>query len=355
MQVELNRREAMGVLGAAALAFGLGGGATAAEGKKRLGIGTHSFGMHWQLAKASPERARFTDALGFLKFCHELGAGGVQVALGADAEKAAAVRRKADEYGMYLEGQTQLPRNESDVERFEADLRAAKAAEVKLLRTVMLSGRRYEVFDTLEQFNEFARQSWQSLVLAAPLLQKHRTALAIENHKDWLAAEFLKLLERISSEYVRVCIDTGNNIALLEDTIELVEALAPYVVSVHLKDMAVAEDREGFLLAEVPLGRGVLDLKRIIAICNQANPVVQFSLEMITRDPLKVPCLTDKYWATFENRSGKELARTLSMVREKAPREGLPRVSQLTEVERLAAEIENVRVSLEYARAELEM
>ena len=43
-----------------------------------------------------------------------------------------------------------------------------------------------------------------------------------------------------------------------------------------------------------------------------AKPDVKFSLEMIVRDPLEVPCLTDKYWATFENRSGSYLARALS-------------------------------------------
>jgi len=35
----------------------------------------------------------------------------------------------------------------------------------------------------------------------------------------------------------------------------------------------------------------------------------------VVRDPLEVPCLTDKYWATFENRSGKYLARALSIAR----------------------------------------
>ena len=36
---------------------------------------------------------------------------------------------------------------------------------------------------------------------------------------------------------------------------------------------------------------------------------------MITRDPLKVPCLTDRYWATFADLPGRHLARTLSLVR----------------------------------------
>jgi len=66
--------------------------------------------------------------------------------------------------------------------------------------------------------------------------------------------------------------------------------------------MAVQEYEEGFLLSEVPLGEGFLDLKKMVAILQKANPTIQFNLEMITRDTLKIPCLTPKYWATMETR-----------------------------------------------------
>src|SRR5207253_5553332 len=122
-----------------------------------------------------------------------------------------------------------------------------------------------------------------------------------ENHKDWRAPELLDILKRLSSQWVGVCVDTGNNIALLEEPTAVVEALAPHAISSHLKDMAVQEYEEGFLLSEVPLGEGFLDLKRMVAVLQKANPTIQFNLEMITRDPLKIPCLTSKYWATMEN------------------------------------------------------
>ena len=49
---------------------------------------------------------------------------------------------------MYLEGQIILPRTEADVERFDAELAAAKEVGVTILRTVMLGGRRYENFNS---------------------------------------------------------------------------------------------------------------------------------------------------------------------------------------------------------------
>ena len=72
---------------------------------------------------------------------------------------------------------------------------------------------------------------------------------------------------------------------------------------------------------------------------------------MITRDPLPVPCLTEKYWATFGTLPGLHLARTLSMVRAHSSRRPLPRVEGLTVEERLGREDENVRRCLDYARA----
>ena len=51
--------------------------------------------------------------------------------------------------------------------------------------------------------------------------------LAIENHKDLRLGEFLGILKAFDGEFVGVCLDVGNSIALLEDPMEVVEALAP--------------------------------------------------------------------------------------------------------------------------------
>ena len=79
-------------------------------------------------------------------------------------------------------------------------------------------------------------------------------------------------------------------------------------MSVHLKDQAVREYEDGFLLADVPLGQGDLDLMAAWWIsCASPGRRCAFSLELIMRDPLKVPCLTERYWATLPSVSGREL------------------------------------------------
>jgi L-ribulose-5-phosphate 3-epimerase UlaE len=60
---------------------------------------------------------------------------------------------------------------------------------------------------------------------------------------------------------------------------------------VHLKDLAVSLADKGFQMAEVPLGQGVLPLEAMVKILRAKAPRTDFYLEMITRDPLLVPCL----------------------------------------------------------------
>src|SRR5262249_47531886 len=195
-----------------------------------------------------------------------------------------------------------------DTERFEADLKATRAAGAEVVRTVCMPGRRYETFDTAEQFKRFAEDAEKAIRRAEPVAARHRVTLAVENHKDWRTDEMLGWLKKLSSGWVRVCLDTGNSVALLEDPTATAEALAPFVATTHLKDMGVAEYADGFLLSEVPFGEGFLDLSKIVALVRKANPKVRLNLEMITRDPLKVPIPTPNYCSTLPTRTPNQLA-----------------------------------------------
>jgi hypothetical protein len=117
--------------------------------------------------------------------------------------------------------------------------------------------------------------------------------------------------------------------------------------------MGVEEYPDGFLLSEVPLGKGFLNLSKIIALCKHHNSAVTFNLEMITRDPLEIPCLKHEYWAAFDRVPGSDLARTLRMVKQNKSKSPLPRISQLSAEDRLAAEEENIVECLSYSRNKL--
>ncbi len=318
--------------------------------RSRLGIVLYSYSIRARLEKAKG----FAEPLRFLTFCHERRASGVQLPLGIrDGRAAKVLRGTAERLGMYLEGSVRVPRDAADRDRFEAELRTAKEAGADVVRTVLLGGRRYETFSSAQEYRAFQQRAERSLRLALPVLARQRLRLAVENHNDYRADELAELMRRLHSEWLGVCVDLGNNLALLDDPAATVQALAPWALTCHLKDMALAECADGFLLSEVPLGEGLLDLPRLVGLLRKARPGIRFGLEMITREPLTVPCLGERYLATLGDVPARDLARTLALARRQAVKKPLPRIGGLSPSQQLAREDENVRRSLAHGRDRL--
>lgn len=321
---------------------------------RRFGITIASYMQRWR-KRGTPESGQppWNDALDVLDHCQDLGAGCLQIGVAKWTEDfAGKIRDRREQLGIHLEGQIRLPWKEADAERFENDLKAAKEAGATILRAVCLGGRRYETFDTREDWNRFKADSKQALERAEPILARHQIKLGFENHKDWRAEEHVDLLKHLDSEFIGATFDFGNNLALLEDPCEVAEALAPYLFSTHVKDMGLAECENGFLLSEVPMGTGMLDLKRLKEICQKGNPDVWFNLEMITRDPLVVPVLTDSYWTTMDFIGASELAQVLKLAKPGTV-DSLPHLSDKSWEDQMALEERHIRESFAYARAEL--
>ena len=298
---------------------------------------------------ASPQRLLEVDRL--MTLAASVGAAGAHGGMTQiDMEWAKRTRQMKEDLGMYVEVQTFLPREDPAV--FEHAVKVAKEAGATSLRVVCLLGRRYEMFDTLDGWKQAIVGFHKQIAAAIPIVEKYKMPLGIENHKDWRVDEQVALLRQYDSEYLGVSLDTGNNLTVLDDPMEVVEKLAPFTFNVHLKDMAALESERGYLLSEVPLGEGMLDIKGMVAAVRRARPDVYFSLEMITRDPLEVPCLDEKYWATFDDVNGVHLARLLRLIRAHKPA-SLPRISGLTPEERYALELDFVERSIDYACREL--
>lgn len=335
----------------AALALSFGNAPSLFAPGQPLGMVVHSYASRWNSKVDSKTYPGFTSAIDLLEHCHQLGAAGIQVVINNwSPDFTRQVRDRRERLGLYLEGSVPFPMKAEELARFEQNVIQAREAGARILRTVCSSGRRYEVYHSAEEFSTFQKTARQALQRVVPLLSKHGVKLAVENHKDWRAEELALLLKELGSEWLGVTLDFGNNLALLEDPTAVVTALAPYTLSTHVKDMGVAEYPGGFLLSEVPLGTGVLDLPRLVALCRKHNPAVTFNLEMITRDPLEIPCLTDDYWSTFGGVPGTDLARTLRLVRTDRSPKPLPKVSGLTPEDRLAAEDQNIRACLNYGQ-----
>ncbi len=348
----MNRRTFLASIPALAAARSLLGAAGAPQA--RIGICTFSCHQQWNAVQAKQEGVKFSDAIGFYGYGRSLGAEGVQTALRSKDETIAKqLRKRVEEDSGYYEGDLSLPKNEADIARFETDVKLVRETGAVVARSTCTGARRYEFFKTLDEFLQFHAQSEKSLALAEPIVRKYRLKLAIENHKDHTADELVALMKKYDSEWLGVLVDTGNNIGLLEDPYETVEALAPYAMSVHFKDMAVQPYEDGFLLSEVLLGTGALDLPRIVASLTKSNPSIVFNLEMATRDPLRVPCLTDRYFATFPERKAGRLEAMMAWVKTNPPRQQPPFVSGKSVVQILADEEANNRDCLGWMRKNL--
>jgi sugar phosphate isomerase/epimerase len=294
-----------------------------------------------------------------IEHCHSLGLGPVETSLpSGGAEAVRAFRQKTESYNMPVILNTPLPRDAGEMAAFEAAVKSCKEAGAVALHAAM-TARRYEQFDSLEAFKKSFEQNQTTVALAEPVLRKYRIRLAIENHKGWRAAEQAAWMKRLSSEWVGVCLDFGNNVSLCEDPADTLSHLAPYTIFCHIKDMGVEAYPDGFLLSEVVFGEGIVNLRQTVDTLRQRDPNILFCLEMITRDPLKVPVFTSRYWATFDDSysplPGRDLARVLDIVRKNPPKRPLPRMTGLSPEAQVKAEDDYNQKCIDYARKNLDL
>jgi sugar phosphate isomerase/epimerase len=328
----------------------------------RAGLGSgqgQSLPMLKNMGGEGPGFGNRNRAGGFdiLEHCRGLGLGVVRLNVpqgGPDAVRA--LRKKLDSYGMRCIVSAAPPRTDAAVAAYETSIAAAR--ELGAVTThASFTARRYEEFDSFEAFKTSFDAHKKSVERAEPILRKHKMKLAIENHKGWRAAEHAAWVKQVGSEYVGVCYDFGNNISLCEDPAETYRLLAPLTIYVSFKDMAVAPYDEGFLLSEVALGEGMLDLPGMVKGLQQRDPNMIFALEMITREPLKIPVFTKKYWATFDDTvsplPGRELARILEIVR--TTKKPLTTTAGLSPADALKLEDDLINRSIAYARKNLSL
>lgn len=104
--------------------------------------------------------------------------------------------------------------------------------------------------------------------------EKKGIHLAIENHIDYDSDEILALVKAVDSEYFGVNFDTGNFLRVLDDPIQAMEKLAPYVKATHIKDLlpvkSIAANEWNFFSC-VPTGQGIIDNSKLIQLLKEAN------------------------------------------------------------------------------------
>ena len=320
---------------------------------KRLGLAIHSYSNRWKAKPTSLKYPPFQDVLDVMDHCHSIGVSSLQISVQDwDRDKAQKARASSESYDMNLEGIIRLPQAPGDVPRFTQELRLGREAGARVFCAAM-GGRRFEIFTQMEDFERWKVSTLAALALAEPVARRLGAYLAVENHQDFEMHELLALVKKVASKHVGICLDTGNNLALLEVPMAVVEALAPYAFTVHLKDISIRSVAAGFEMAEVPLGKGIFDLPAMVNTIRRAAPLAEFHLEMTTRNPLLIPCLSEQYWTTFPQKPGVDLVRTLALAQQQIGKKSLMRISELSSEARLNLEETNILESLYFAAEKL--
>ena len=352
MNKAICRRTGLKLLAASVLPGTLFGQSPSSRSAMGLVIYDCNLRQRW-LKKSNPSFDLFSP-LNFLTHCNQVGAGGMQARLGElTPQEIQQLRSYSEQHDLYIEAIVSPPKSKKETNRFKSEIQTAIEVGALSARTTIMPGRRYEQFKTLAEFKEFEQRGKRMLQIAAPIAERLRFPIAVENHKDQRISERVDLFRALSSEFIGACVDTGNSFALLDGAYEPLEALAPFAFSVHLKDQALQPSKEGFFLGDIPLGQGSFDLKKMVAILRRKKPDIRFSLELITRDPLHVPCLTPQYWATMSQVPADDLNNTLAFVRNNPAK--LQYVSEHSNEHQVELENSNVRMSLQYARSELNL
>ena len=323
------------------------------HGRRGLGAAPAGFGAR------SRANRNAIPPVDWIDYCQSQGYGGVETGPPpTDPAQIATLRGRIESYNMRIMFDFPLPRTDADVPRYETLVKAAKEIGAFGVHAA-LTARRYEEFSTSDAFKASFDANKALVARAEPVMRKYKIPLSIENHKGWRSAEQAAWLRSLGSEYVRVHLDFGNNVSLCEDPMETLDNLLPYVLACHIKDMAVAPYEDGFLLSEVPLGDGFLDLKGMVQKLRQKDPAMGFDLEMITRDPLKIPVYTKKYWVTFDDTysplPGRDVARIFEILKSNPPAKVLPTTTGFSQAEQLRIEDENNLRSLQWARENLDL
>jgi len=217
----------------------------------RLGLG--SYACAWAIGFPGSRPAVPLDAVGLIRRAAGLGLGLVQIADNLPLEdlppeEIASIRRAALSAGVAVE----LGTRGIAPARLRRMFELCGVFDCRLLRVVV------ETADHHPSPAEVTRAIGE----LTPELERLGIVLAIENHDRFPAMSLALIMDAIRSPNVGVCLDTVNSFGCLEGPEYVVSTLAPFVVSLHVKDFTIrrAGHMMGFEITGAPAGQGMLDI-----------------------------------------------------------------------------------------------
>jgi len=239
-----------------------------------LKVGIDSYSYHRFFGEVYPQQTEPDNPLNtmeFLERAHELGVAGVSLEScfieSFDSDYLKELKAALDEYDFdrvwawgHPDG-LEAGQNEEALDDMIGHIEYAKAIGAEIMRVVgsSLAFRNQPHGPQLKKLRKMFKK-------AVKVAEDMDIKLAVENHFDYNADEYLALLEDIDSAYFGLTFDTGNFMRMLDEPVTAMEKLGEYVYATHIKDLKIAPGvaaDEWFFFSSVAVGDGYINMKKL--------------------------------------------------------------------------------------------
>jgi sugar phosphate isomerase/epimerase len=256
-------------------------------------------------------RSQGWSAFEYLQYCASQGVQGVHFSeprfLGSlDEDNLRQVREEAERLGIGIEiGMLSIcPASKlfdatkgTAEEQLTRMIRAAQVVGSPILRAVL--GNRFDRHCGVPM-QEYIESTVRVLRGVRSVALDAGIRIAIENHGgDLRACELRELVEAAGTDFVGVCLDSGNLPLTFDLPCDALDLLAPYVVTTHIRDARIFSTETGVAVAWVRAGEGNIGLEPFLRRLVKLKPECPLQLETIVLEPRTLDFRVPGFWDAF--------------------------------------------------------
>lgn len=140
--------------------------------------------------------------------------------------------------------------------------------------------------------------------------------ISMENHAGDMQSHELKgLIEAAGKGHVGANIDPGNAVWALEDPMQHLEVLGPYVNCSSVRDSMLWETEDGAMVQWTAVGDGLIDFKAYAKRFHELAPDAPLNVETISGFAKPFPYLKEEFWAPYPKASAESFAAWVALAR----------------------------------------
>ena len=237
----------------------------------KLGLSTYSF--PWAIGASNFERKKLCVWRSLLKYALEKKINYVQF-----GDNYPLLELSADEFNEIRE--TALENNIS-VEVGTSGLKFSNIQKYISIAKQLNTGFLRVIIDD-DSFHPGIEDVIKTINNLLPVLHEFDVCLAIENHDRFKAKDLEFIVQKTSTEYVGICLDTCNSLGAGEGIYEILPVLLPYTVNLHIKDFTIerVSHKMGFKVFGTPAGDGMLNIPWLLHEVSKCEKCQTATLEL---------------------------------------------------------------------------